>query len=100
VAIVQDFIGEQVEELRERIEQTISTFKLHVRAEHYAKVGISVGSATFGADGETLDQLLIAADQAMYASKSEHKTTRRKRISEGADSAELLTGNLTSAAVN
>jgi GGDEF domain-containing protein len=36
-------------------------------------VGISVGSATFDTDGETLDQLLIVADQAMYREKSKHK---------------------------
>ena len=28
---------------------------------------ISVGASTYGINGETLDQLLIAADQAMYS---------------------------------
>src|SRR3712207_2092523 len=58
VAIVQEINQEQVEELRSRIEETITKFSLHVRAGHYARVGISLGSATFGTDGETLDQLL------------------------------------------
>jgi len=39
-----------------------------------ARVGISVGASIYGVDGETLDQLLVAADQAMYRAKSTHKT--------------------------
>ena len=29
----------------------------------------------FGTDGETLDQLVVAADQAMYKAKSNHKAS-------------------------
>lgn len=36
-------------------------------------VGISVGFATFGIDGETFDELLIAADRAMYTNKARRK---------------------------
>ena len=32
-----------------------------------------MGAAVFGEHGESLDQLLIAADQAMYRAKSTHK---------------------------
>ena len=32
-----------------------------------------MGTATYGVEGETLDQLLVAADQAMYRAKSCHK---------------------------
>ncbi len=74
VAIVPGLEGPQVDELRERIEAVVSAFALHVRAETHARVGISVGAAIFGVDGETLDHLLIAADQAMYRAKSAHKT--------------------------
>jgi diguanylate cyclase (GGDEF)-like protein/putative nucleotidyltransferase with HDIG domain len=74
VAIVNDATVEQVEELRERIEKTVSGFTIDVRSQGRARVGISVGSAVYGADGETLDQLLVAADQAMYRAKSTHKT--------------------------
>ena len=35
--------------------------------------GISVGASLYGTDGETLDQLLVAADRAMYRAKSTHK---------------------------
>jgi diguanylate cyclase (GGDEF)-like protein/putative nucleotidyltransferase with HDIG domain len=73
VALVPDIAVDQVEELRERIERTVSDFTIEVRAEARARVGISVGSALYGTDGETLDQLLIAADRAMYQAKSHHK---------------------------
>ena len=49
-----------------------------------ARVGISIGTATYGADGETLDQLLVAADQAMYRAKSRNKLeilAKNQRIS-------------------
>lgn len=101
VAIVQDLAGEQVEELCQRIEQSIEGFALHVRAEHQARVGISVGAATYGPDGETLDQLLIAADQAMYSAKSQHKQRRRNLALEPTNpTIELQTGNLDSTAIN
>lgn len=73
VAVVQELDGAQVEELRFRIERAVTEFSLHVRADCRARVGISVGTATYGIDGETLDQLLVAADQAMYRVKSTHK---------------------------
>ena len=73
VAVVQELVGSQVEELRTRIENAVSQFSLHVRADRRARVGISIGTATYGSDGETLDQLLIAADQAMYQVKFARK---------------------------
>jgi len=74
VALLPDLTEPQVEELRERIERIVSSFALNVRGETRARVGISIGASVFGVDGETLDQLLIAADQAMYRAKSAHKT--------------------------
>ena len=77
VAIVQDLSREQVEELCERIEKAVGAFSLHIRGDMRTRVGISAGAAVYGADGETLDQLLILADQAMYAVKSAHKCDGR-----------------------
>jgi diguanylate cyclase (GGDEF)-like protein/putative nucleotidyltransferase with HDIG domain len=99
VAIVQELVGDQVEELRQRIEETISKFTLRVRAEHYARVGISVGSATYGAGGETLDQLLIAADEAMYSAKSTHKQQRAEAIQK-AEAIVDISDKLASTAIN
>jgi diguanylate cyclase (GGDEF)-like protein/putative nucleotidyltransferase with HDIG domain len=76
VAIVQEVADSQVDELRLRIDDAVARFSMHVRGDKHARVGISVGTATFGIDGDTLDQLLICADQAMYRVKSEHKQNR------------------------
>ncbi len=98
VAIVQDLSVEQTSELRERIERAVSKFSLHVRGDKHARVGISVGSASYGVHGETLDQLLIAADEAMYSAKSFHK--RREPEDKSARHTDLGTGDLASTAIN
>jgi diguanylate cyclase (GGDEF)-like protein len=101
VAIVQELVGDQAEELSERIENSISKFSLRVRAEHYARVGISIGAATYGTDGETLDQLLIAADEAMYNTKSLHKQQRAAEMAEKVEAVvDLSTDKLASTAIN
>jgi len=101
VGLVQELVGDQVDELRERIEKAISTFLLPVSEDTYANVGISVGCATYGVDGETLDQLLITADQAMYACKAEHKQRRRLAALGHSDNiSETNSANLASTAVN
>jgi GGDEF domain-containing protein len=38
-----------------------------------AVIGISVGWACFGTDGESIDELLLSADRAMYADKLRRK---------------------------
>jgi diguanylate cyclase (GGDEF)-like protein len=101
VAVVQELVGNQVDELRARIENAVSQFSLHVRADCRARVGISIGTATYGSDGETLDQLLVAADQAMYRVKSAHKlekATGTPVASEGVH--ELNSGKFASVSVN
>jgi len=79
VAIVQELVGSQVEDLRQRIETAVAEFSLHVRGGGKARVGISIGTSTYGVDGETLDQLLVTADQAMYRAKSGHKLEKLSR---------------------
>jgi hypothetical protein len=58
----------------------------------------------FGRDGETLDQLLVAADQAMYRAKSTHKTsvfrTTQKQPSGSKATADLPDGPLVTTAIN
>ncbi|MET0647170.1 MAG: diguanylate cyclase [Pyrinomonadaceae bacterium] len=98
VAIVQDLSAEQTSELRERIERAVSRFSLHVRGDKHARVGISVGSASYGVHGETLDQLLIAADEAMYSAKSFHK--QRTSEDKPARPGDVGTGDLASTAIN
>lgn len=102
VAIVQELVGEQVEDLKGRIEKSVSEFSLHVRGNGNARVGISLGTARFGLDGETLDQLLVAADQAMYRAKSDHKLAKisNQPKTTSAIIVELETDDLTSTSVN
>lgn len=76
VALVQEVIGIQVEELCIRIENAVSQFSLSVGGNLHARVGISVGTATFGSDGDSLDELLISADDKMYRMKSVHRLER------------------------
>jgi diguanylate cyclase (GGDEF)-like protein/putative nucleotidyltransferase with HDIG domain len=76
VALVQEVVGAQVEELCTRIETAVSKFSLALGRSRFARVGISVGTATFGIDGNTLDQLVIAADNEMYRVKSNHRLGR------------------------
>ena len=101
VAIVQELVGNQVDELRVRIENAVTRFSMHVRGDKRARVGISVGTATFGIDGETLDQLLITADQAMYRVKSTHKLDPNGRNAQGETGvAQTPNGELASTSVN
>lgn len=102
VAIVQELVGTQVDDLRQRIETAVSEFSLKVRGGGLAHVGISVGTATFGVDGESLDQLLVAADQAMYRAKSTHKLEKTSREAEIAAPTvvELETEDIASVSVN
>jgi diguanylate cyclase (GGDEF)-like protein/putative nucleotidyltransferase with HDIG domain len=76
VALVQEVVGAQVEELCARIENAVSKFSLQVGRNRMARVGISIGTATFGIDGETLDHLVAHADSEMYRMKSNHKVER------------------------
>ena len=76
VALVQEVVGAQVEDLCQRIEGAVSKFSMAVGKNRSARVGISVGTATFGVDGDTLDQLVVAADNEMYRVKSSHRSSR------------------------
>jgi diguanylate cyclase (GGDEF)-like protein/putative nucleotidyltransferase with HDIG domain len=76
VALVQEVVGSQVEDLCMRIESAVSKFSLPLGRNRSARVGISIGTATFGVDGDTLDQLVVAADNEMYRMKSSHRSTR------------------------
>src|SRR5215213_1795545 len=76
VALVQEVVGSQVEDLCMRIETAVSKFSMPLGRNRFARVGISVGTATFGVDGDTLDQLVVAADNEMYRMKSSHRVGR------------------------
>jgi diguanylate cyclase (GGDEF)-like protein/putative nucleotidyltransferase with HDIG domain len=100
VAIVQELAESQVEELRVRIENAVSRFSLHAGGDQHARVGISIGTATYGVNGETLDQLLVAADQAMYRVKSSHKLDKLSETKPAENIIELENETLTSISIN
>jgi diguanylate cyclase (GGDEF)-like protein/putative nucleotidyltransferase with HDIG domain len=107
VALLPDLTIQQVDELRARIETVVRGFSLSVRAQTRANVGISIGASVFGPDGETLDQLLIAADQAMYRAKNAHKAgglapLPAERLIEASSksSTEILPNEFITAAIN
>jgi len=71
VAILQ--VGsEELEELSQRIQSAIDRHDFGFQGSKLF-IGMSIGGASFGIDGETLDELLLAADRAMYADKARRK---------------------------
>jgi len=62
----------EARELINRIQHIVDThtFSFNSSGLH---LGISIGAASFGLDGDSLDELLIAADRSMYADKFKRK---------------------------
>lgn len=71
VAILQ--VGpEEVQELSQRIQRAIDRHDFGYAGSKLF-IGMSIGYASFGVDGETFDELLLAADRAMHADKARRK---------------------------
>lgn len=73
VAIIPESDTEAAIELSQRIERSVGRFRLDVGDGRFASVGVSIGNAAYPNNGETLDQIVIAADKAMYAVKERRK---------------------------
>ncbi len=78
VAIVPETDSEAIREFCQRIEKAVSDFSLSISDKESARVGVSLGAACYPKDGETLDQILIAADKAMYAAKAKRKQKQKQ----------------------
>ncbi len=76
VAIVPETDAEGIRDLCQRIEKAVSSFALPVGEGSFARVGISIGTASYPVHGETIDQVIIAADKAMYAVKADRKQAK------------------------
>ncbi|HTH51786.1 MAG TPA: diguanylate cyclase, partial [Pyrinomonadaceae bacterium] len=74
VAIVPETKAEDISDLCLRIESAVAAFELPFADGQSARVGVSPGSATYQR-GLSFDEMVIAADKAMYLRK-----TVRKRI--------------------
>ncbi|MEO6589118.1 MAG: diguanylate cyclase, partial [Pyrinomonadaceae bacterium] len=73
VAIIPETDEFDIRELCIRIEDSIKNFNLPIGKNLSTQVGVSIGTAIFPKDGESLDQIIIAADKAMYSVKDIHK---------------------------
>jgi diguanylate cyclase (GGDEF)-like protein/putative nucleotidyltransferase with HDIG domain len=71
VAILQ-VSQDEAQELSQRLQLAIDRHDFGFAGSKLF-IGVSVGWATFGLDGETLDELLLAADRAMYSNKARRK---------------------------
>ncbi len=82
VAIIPETEAESVHDLCYRLEKAVSEFTMPVGGGRFARVGISIGAASYPQSGSTLDQMIVAADKAMYMIKARHKH-RQKQLVEG-----------------
>lgn len=72
-AIIPETEAESVRDLCYRLEKAVCEFTLPVGDGRFARVGISIGAASYPQNGSTLDQMIVAADKAMYSVKAKHK---------------------------
>jgi diguanylate cyclase (GGDEF)-like protein len=85
VAILQ--VGrDEADELTRRIQRAVDKHDFAFTGSKL-NVGMSAGWACFGIDGDTIDELLLAADRAMYIDKS-------KRKQQFTEAQKLTTGDL------
>jgi diguanylate cyclase (GGDEF)-like protein/putative nucleotidyltransferase with HDIG domain len=85
VALIPETSLEDVLDLCQRIEAAVANCKLHVQDNTYASVGVSIGSAGYPAQGETFDQMIVAADKAMYYRKTTRRLDPGKLLISGVD---------------
>lgn len=78
VAVIPETDRAAVIELCQRIERAVRGYRLDVGEGKFTGVGVSLGAASYPRSGETLDEVLIAADKAMYAVKQRRKAAIRK----------------------
>ena len=91
VAVIPETDSADVIELCARIEAAVGGYAAFFDGA-IASVGVSVGAACFPTQGESFEQLLIAADQAMYRTKAFHKQ-RLARLVENAGADETREGD-------
>jgi diguanylate cyclase (GGDEF)-like protein/putative nucleotidyltransferase with HDIG domain len=73
VAVLHDATEEVVQELKERLQEAVDNCAHEVRFGRVARVGISIGYATYQEDGYAIDELMEIADQRMYQDKIARK---------------------------
>lgn len=76
VALIPDTNAADVVDLCVRIEKAVGTFALHFDDGTFASVGVSLGASGYPENGDTFDQMIVAADKAMY----DRKTIRKRPL--------------------
>jgi predicted signal transduction protein with EAL and GGDEF domain len=71
--LVPETSAADVVELCGRIEKAVAEYSMAVTGDTFTSVGVSVGSAGYPNQGETFDQIIVAADRAMYERKTDRK---------------------------
>ncbi len=61
-------------ELKDRLQSAIDGFVYDVRPGRQARVGVSIGYASYGPDGYSINELMEVADQRMYEDKIARKS--------------------------
>ena len=90
VAVLHRVTPELVQEMKSRLQSAVDSCAYEVRPGRVARVGISIGFATYGVDGTAIDELMEVADQRMYQDK-----LARRRSSLGLRVAPLPTRSAT-----
>jgi diguanylate cyclase (GGDEF)-like protein len=73
VAVLHRATPEIVLEMKARLQSAVDNFAHEVRPGRIARIGISIGFATYGPDGAAIDELMEVADQRMYEDKLARK---------------------------
>jgi len=77
VAVLHRVTPDMVLEMKLRLQAAVDNFAYEVRPGRVARIGISIGYATYGQDGIAIDELMEVADQRMY----QDKIARRRNAS-------------------
>ncbi|HZS07975.1 MAG TPA: diguanylate cyclase [Blastocatellia bacterium] len=72
-ALLPDTSYEDAQIVIRRIEEDVNDHQMEVAPGRSVSVGISIGAAELGRDGQSLEELIMKADQEMYAVKARHK---------------------------
>ena len=74
VALIPETTPEDVLELCDRIEKSVTEYRLPIDGTNkVAYVGVSLGASGYPKNGETFDQMIVAADKVMYGRKANRK---------------------------
>lgn len=77
ICLLKDAGRDEAIKLSEQAQDWVCSFRLEVRPEQYASVGVNVGAADFPTDGQSIDELLHAAS---LATRNNNPSTTANRV--------------------